>query len=86
MSTTYDQAGVFRRFVRTTAATAPMSWMYARIAHRLDKVVHRITAGRTTFTDIVTGAPVVMLTTTGAKSGQLRTWPLLVCVTRTAWL
>ncbi len=64
MSTTYDQAGVFRRFVRTTAATAPISWMYARIAHRLDNVVHRITAGRTTFTAIVTGAPVVMLTTT----------------------
>jgi hypothetical protein len=57
MSLTYDQAGAFRRFMRATAATAPMSWIYARTAHRWDKAVRRITAGRTTFTAIVTGAP-----------------------------
>lgn len=84
MSSTYEQAGLFRRFVRSTAATAPMSWLYARTAHRLDIAVHRITGGRTTFTAIVTGAPVVMLTTTGAKSGQPRTWPLLACATGAA--
>lgn len=77
MSPTCEQAGVFRRFLRITAATAPMSWLYARTLHRLDKRVHQITAGRMTFTGIVVGLPVVMLTTTGAKSGQPHTWPLL---------
>ncbi|MGH3827722.1 MAG: nitroreductase family deazaflavin-dependent oxidoreductase [Pseudonocardiaceae bacterium] len=73
MPDTSEPAGVFRRFLRT----APMSWLCARILHRLDNIVHRITAGRTTFTGLVTGLPVVMLTTTGAKSGQPRTVPLL---------
>jgi deazaflavin-dependent oxidoreductase (nitroreductase family) len=77
VSNTYEQAGVLRRFLRTTAATAPMSWFYARTLRRLDKCVHRITAGRMTFTGVVASLPVVMLTTTGAKSGQPRTWPLL---------
>lgn len=77
MSTTYEQVGVFRRFLLTTAATAPMSWFYARTLHRLDNAVHRTTAGRTTFTGLVAGLPVIILTTTGAKSGQPRTWPLL---------
>jgi deazaflavin-dependent oxidoreductase (nitroreductase family) len=73
----FEQAHPVHRFMRATGATAPMSWLSARVMHRLDKGVHRITAGRTTFAGIVTGLPVVMLTTTGARSGQPRTWPLL---------
>lgn len=77
MSILFEQAHPVHRFMRATGATAPMSWLSARVMHRLDKGVHRITAGRTTFAGIVTGLPVVMLTTTGARSGQPRTWPLL---------
>jgi len=73
----YKQAGVFRRFVLTIAATAPMSWFHARTLHWLDSAVHRITAGRTTLTSLLAGLPVIMLMTTGAKSGRPRTVPLL---------
>lgn len=77
MPDTSKPAGVLRRFLRTTATTAPMSWLCARTLHRLDNIVHRITAGRTTFTGLVTGLPMIMLTTTGAKSGRPRTLPLV---------
>jgi len=39
--------------------------------------VHRLTRGRHTFTSLLAGLPVVMLTTTGARSGAARTVPVL---------
>jgi F420H(2)-dependent quinone reductase len=36
-----------------------------------------LTRGRTTFSSLIAGLPVVMLTTTGARSGLQRTLPLL---------
>jgi deazaflavin-dependent oxidoreductase (nitroreductase family) len=73
----YDQANAFQRAVRQFAAGGPGSWLFARVAHRIDRPVHRLTRGRHTFASLVSGMPVVMLTTTGAKSGQRRTVPLL---------
>ncbi len=43
--------------------------------HHIDRIVFRRTQGRETFTSWVTGLPIVMLTTTGAKSGSRRTPP-----------
>ena len=39
--------------------------------------MHRLTRGRHTFTSLLAGLPVVMLTTTGARSGAARTVPVL---------
>jgi deazaflavin-dependent oxidoreductase (nitroreductase family) len=75
--TTYDQANVVQRSLRRFAASGPGSWMFARILHRIDGPVHRLTRGRHTFASLLSGIPVVMLTTTGAKSGQPRTVPVL---------
>ncbi|MGH2961470.1 MAG: nitroreductase family deazaflavin-dependent oxidoreductase [Solirubrobacterales bacterium] len=73
----YEQAGVFRRMVRRTAATRPMAWIYARIQQRIDSSVFRLTRGRTTVSSWVSGLQLVMLTTTGAKTGRRRTLPVL---------
>jgi deazaflavin-dependent oxidoreductase (nitroreductase family) len=48
-----------------------------RTLHHLDRLTHRITGHRTTSTAVLAGLPVVMLTTTGAKSGLTRTVPLI---------
>jgi hypothetical protein len=58
-----------------------MSWLYARTLHHLDRWVYRATRGRTTFVSWVTGLPVVLLTTTGAKSGRRHTLPLVAIPT-----
>ncbi len=66
-----------RRLVRTAAASAPGAWLFARTLHHLDRLTLRLTGGRTTAAALSTGLPLITLTTTGAKSGQPRSVPLL---------
>jgi deazaflavin-dependent oxidoreductase (nitroreductase family) len=73
----YDQVNLFYRWMRRLAGTAPMSFIYARTLHHLDRLVFRLTRQRHTFASWVSGLPVVMLTTTGARTGQPRTLPVL---------
>ena len=73
----FDQANRFQKVLRRFASSGPGSWVFARLAPRIDRPVHRLTRGRYTFASVVSGIPVVMLTTTGAKSGQSRTVPVL---------
>jgi deazaflavin-dependent oxidoreductase (nitroreductase family) len=73
----YAEAHPLRRFVRRLAATRPGSWFFARTLHHADRVVYRLSGERTTFAAVLSGLPVVMLTTTGAKSGRETTVPLL---------
>lgn len=65
-----------RRILRDLSATAPVSWVLSRTLHRADKLVFRLTEGRT-LSSLVTGLPVIMLSTTGAKSGRVRTVQVL---------
>ena len=44
--------------------------------HRIDTAVLNWTHGRKNLTQMLTGLPVIMITTTGAKSGKPRTIPL----------
>lgn len=74
---TYDRANRLQRFLRRFAASGPGSWLFARVLHHIDRPVHHLTGGRHTFASLVAGIPVLMLTTTGAKSGQPRTVPVL---------
>jgi deazaflavin-dependent oxidoreductase (nitroreductase family) len=73
----YERANAVQKFVRRFAASGPGSWLFARVAPHLDRPVHRLTRGRFTLGNLVAGIPVVMLTTTGARSGQPRTVPVL---------
>ena len=73
----YTEANPFYRFMRSFAATRPVSWLFARTLHHVDRPVFRLTGGKHTFASLVSGLPVVMLTTTGARSGKERTLPLL---------
>lgn len=45
--------------------------------HHMDTFVSRHSTGRLTFSSWVSGLPVVMLTTTGARTGTSRTVPLV---------
>jgi deazaflavin-dependent oxidoreductase (nitroreductase family) len=69
--------GPLRRVVRKATEIIPMSLLPARALLRLDREVFRLTRRRTTLSAWVSGLPIVMLTTTGARSGQPRTLPIL---------
>jgi deazaflavin-dependent oxidoreductase (nitroreductase family) len=53
------------------------AWIFARTLHPLDRLLLRLTHGRVSIPGVVTGLPVIMLTTIGAKSGKLRTVPVV---------
>ncbi|CAN5540022.1 nitroreductase family deazaflavin-dependent oxidoreductase [soil metagenome] len=67
---------MLRRLARDLSATAPASWVLSRTLHRADKLAFRLTEGRT-LSSLLTGLPVIMLSTKGAKSGKVRTVPVL---------
>jgi deazaflavin-dependent oxidoreductase (nitroreductase family) len=73
----YADANLLQRSARRIASTRPGSWLFARTLHHADRLVYRASGGRTTFAAVVSGLPVVMLTSTGAKSGRESTVPLL---------
>jgi deazaflavin-dependent oxidoreductase (nitroreductase family) len=74
---TYQPPSLINRTVRKLAGTAPMLKVLPPIMPRADKAILRLSGGRTTLAALLTGAPIVMLTAIGAKSGQPRTTPLL---------
>jgi deazaflavin-dependent oxidoreductase (nitroreductase family) len=73
----YRDANRIQRFMRWSAAMPMISWVGARVLHHVDRLTSRLTRGRHTFSSRVSGLPVVMLTTIGAKSGQERSSPVL---------
>jgi deazaflavin-dependent oxidoreductase (nitroreductase family) len=74
---TYDRANRVQRFLRSFGSSGPGSWLFSRVLHHIDRPIYRLTRGRHTLASLVTGLPVVMLTTTGARSGQPRSVPVL---------
>jgi deazaflavin-dependent oxidoreductase (nitroreductase family) len=73
----YARANAVHRGVRRFAGTRPGAWLFARVAQRIDRPVYTLTRGRATFASLMSGLPVVQLTTTGASSGRPRTVPVL---------
>src|SRR5690242_294514 len=73
----FVDANPAQRLMRRFASSGPGSWLFARVAHHLDRPVFRWTRGRHMVGTLLTGLPVVMLTTTGARTGRQRTVPIL---------
>ena len=72
-SRSFDDANAFHRMMRTFAATKVGAGFLRRTAHHLDRLITKLTGGRSSFAGIATGVPAVVLTTTGAKSREPRT-------------
>ena len=73
----YRESRGVRRLVRWTAARRPMARLFARIQQPLDERVYRLTGGRTMLSSWLSGIEVSILTTTGARTGEPRTLPVL---------
>lgn len=77
MTLTFPPPNLAQRTIKRIASFTPVAWLLSRTLRHLDRAVTRISGGRTTATSLLTGLPVIYLTTTGAKSGQPRTTPLI---------
>ena len=62
------------RWFLKLASTRPGGWFFVRVTPPLDRFLLRLSRGR--FSMAIT-APILLLTTTGARSGQPRSTPLL---------
>ena len=74
---TVKTPNLFQRGIQTLASTKPGAWVFQKTLYPMDRVLYRRSAGRITVAGIMAGVPVIILTTTGARSGQPRTMPLL---------
>ena len=63
--------------LRAWPSSGPGSWVFQRTLYPIDKQLYRLTKGRLTVPGLMAGLPVIILTTTGAKTGKDRTMPLV---------
>jgi deazaflavin-dependent oxidoreductase (nitroreductase family) len=70
-------ANALQRITQRVASSGPGSWVFQRTLYPIDKQLYRATKGRLTVPGLMAGLPVIMLTTTGAKTGKVRTMPLV---------
>ena len=66
---TFERANAVQKTLRRLAASGPGAWLFARVLHRIDRPVYRLTRGRHTFANLLSGIPVVLLTTTEPARG-----------------
>jgi deazaflavin-dependent oxidoreductase (nitroreductase family) len=67
----------WHRIVMHIAESRLGALFFSFVAHPLDRLSLRLTGNRHSLTSILTGIPVVVLTTRGARSGRSRSVPLL---------
>jgi deazaflavin-dependent oxidoreductase (nitroreductase family) len=67
----------WHRLILWLAADPRGARFLASIAHRLDRPLLQLSRGRVALTTLLTGLPVLLLITTGARSGRPRSFPLL---------
>jgi deazaflavin-dependent oxidoreductase (nitroreductase family) len=67
----------WQRWIQRISAMRWASRFMAKRLHHWDRWVYRLTRGRTTATEMLTGLPVLFVTTIGARTGLSRTTPLL---------
>src|SRR5690242_20754576 len=80
-----DEANPVQRALRRLVASRPGAWVSKRVLHRLDGLGHRLAPGRTLPSQWLAAVPVGMLTTTGARSAQPRTVPLMLAPLEDGW-
>jgi deazaflavin-dependent oxidoreductase (nitroreductase family) len=66
-----------QRTVQRLASTKPGAWVFQKTLYPMDRMLYSKSGGRITVAGLMAGLPVIILTTTGARSGQPRTMPLI---------
>jgi len=67
----------WRRLSYSLLATRLSSWLFSRLLPPVDSLIFRLSGGKQTAVSAIAGLPSIILTTTGAKSGEPRHTALL---------
>jgi deazaflavin-dependent oxidoreductase (nitroreductase family) len=71
-----NRAGRLQQLLQRIAATRAGTRLLGAVVVPMDRLVDRLSGGRTTAARALGGFPVVLLTTTGARSGERRSTPI----------
>lgn len=72
LSYSYRPPNVFHRAMQALASTRPGAWFFSKTLAPMDRVLSRLGNGNITVPAFMARLPVLVLTTTGRKSGQPR--------------
>jgi deazaflavin-dependent oxidoreductase (nitroreductase family) len=72
LSYVYHRPNVFHRAMQAFASTRLGAWLFSKTLAPMDRVLSRLTNGRVTVPACMARLPVLVLTTTGRKTGQPR--------------
>jgi deazaflavin-dependent oxidoreductase (nitroreductase family) len=67
---------LLQRIMQRVGSTRVGGWFFQRTLYRLDRPLYRWSNGRITVPGVLAGLPVVIMTTTGARSGEPRSMPV----------
>ena len=70
-------ANAAQRVTQKIAASGPGSWAFQKTLYAIDRPLFKASKGRLSGPGVLAGLPVIMVTTTGAKSGLPRPMPLV---------
>ena len=70
----------WQKLIQKFASSKVGAWVFSRVLHYFDNVILKLTNNQKSLTSILSGVPVVVLTTIGAKSGKPRSVPLLALI------
>lgn len=71
-----NRPNAFHRLLHAIGATRPVNAFFSTRLHRMDKFILKLTKNKHTLSELL-GWNIIQLTTTGAKSGDPRTMPLI---------
>ena len=73
----HRRPNVVQRGFQGFGSTKAGAWFFSKTLATFDRIIHRLSKGRTSLPQVLAGLPVLMVTTTGRKSGSRRTTPLI---------
>lgn len=77
MDDLYVKPHWWHHIVKKLAEYKVLANIFAIIAHKVDGQVYRMTDGKHTAVNLLTGLPIIQVTTIGAKTGKSRSTPLI---------
>lgn len=72
LSYAYQPPNTFHRGMQAFASTRPGAWLFSKTLAWTDRALGKVSKGRLTVPALLAGLPVLVLTSTGRKSGQPR--------------
>ena len=72
-----QQRNLFHKLILRIVAVRPVAWLLRQTLYPVDRWLFSRTEGKVSLTGLLTGTPIILLTTIGAKTGMPRSVPLL---------